>query len=54
MTATKAFAAQHAGAALGPFNLERRDPRPHDVVIDISHCGVCHTDLHFVHNDFGM
>jgi uncharacterized zinc-type alcohol dehydrogenase-like protein len=24
------------------------------VLIDISHCGVCHTDIHFVRNDFGM
>lgn len=54
MIATKAFAAQHAGAALGPFSFERREPGLHDVVIDISHCGVCHTDIHFVRNDWGM
>ena len=54
MIASKGFAAQHAGAALGPFTFERREPRSHDVVIDISHCGVCHTDIHFVKNDFGM
>src|SRR5262245_42226652 len=54
MLAAKAFATQSAGAPLGPFNLERRDPGPHDVVIDISHCGVCHTDIHFVNDDFGM
>jgi uncharacterized zinc-type alcohol dehydrogenase-like protein len=54
MTQTKAFAAQHAGAALAPFSFQRRHPRPHDVAIDISHCGVCHTDVHFVRNDFGM
>ena len=54
MIATKGFAAQQAGAALAPFAFERRDPGAQDVVIDISHCGVCHTDLHFVRNDFGM
>lgn len=54
MIATKAFAAQQAGAALTPFSFARRDPRPHDVDIEISHCGVCHTDVHFVRNDFGM
>ena len=54
MLATKAFAAPHAGASLGPFGFERRDPGPHDIVLDISHCGVCHTDIHFVNDDFGM
>jgi uncharacterized zinc-type alcohol dehydrogenase-like protein len=54
MIATKAFAAQHAGSELTPFNFERREPGRHDVVIEISHCGVCHTDIHFVGNDFGM
>lgn len=54
MIETKGFAAEQAGAALAPFAFSRRDPRPQDVVIDISHCGVCHTDIHFVRNDFGM
>jgi uncharacterized zinc-type alcohol dehydrogenase-like protein len=54
MLATKAFAAQGAGIPLGPFSFERREPGPHDVAIDISHCGVCHTDIHFVRNDWGM
>lgn len=54
MIPTKAFAARSAGAPLGPFTFERRDPGPLDVVIDISHCGVCHTDIHFVNNDLGM
>jgi uncharacterized zinc-type alcohol dehydrogenase-like protein len=50
MIATKAFAAQHAKDALAPFSFARREPRPHGVVIEISHCGVCHTDWHFVNN----
>ena len=54
MIPTKAFAAQHAGSPLAPFSFERRAPRRHDVVIEVSHCGVCHTDIHFVRNDFGM
>ena len=54
MRATKAFAAQRAHDALTPFSFDRREPGPHDVVIEISHCGVCHTDWHFVNNDFGM
>jgi alcohol dehydrogenase (NADP+) len=54
MPTAKAFAAPSAGAPLGPFSLERRDPGSHDVVLGISHCGVCHTDIHFVNDDFGM
>ena len=54
MIATKAYAAQDATTPLAPYNFERRDPGPHDVEIDITHCGVCHTDIHFTKNDWGM
>jgi len=47
------YAAQSAKAALTPHHFERRDPRPNDVVIDILYCGVCHSDLHHVRNDWG-
>lgn len=48
------YAAQAADVPLAPFRFERREPRPNDVVIDISYCGVCHTDLHMARNDWGM
>jgi alcohol dehydrogenase (NADP+) len=51
---TRAFAAQSATSPLGPFTITRRDPLPRDVEIDILYCGVCHTDLHFVRNDWGF
>lgn len=54
MPSTKAYAAQKASAPLAPFTIERRDPRPHDVQIQILYCGMCHSDLHFVRNDWGM
>ncbi|MEP7142682.1 MAG: NAD(P)-dependent alcohol dehydrogenase [Ferruginibacter sp.] len=54
MIPTKAYAAPEASAKLVPYNFERRDPGPHDVEIDILYCGVCHTDIHFINNDFGM
>jgi alcohol dehydrogenase (NADP+) len=54
MITTKAYAAQSATTPLAPFNIERRDPGPHDVEIDILFCGVCHTDIHFLKNDFGF
>jgi uncharacterized zinc-type alcohol dehydrogenase-like protein len=53
MIPVKAFAAQNAQSPLGPFNFERREPRPHDVQVDILYCGVCHSDLHQVRNEWG-
>lgn len=54
MPSTKAFAANDAISPLVPFTISRRDPKPHDVQIDIKYCGVCHSDLHFARNDWGM
>ena len=53
MTKTKAYAALTAGAPLGPYELERRAPGPHDVQIAISHCGVCHSDIHQARAEWG-
>jgi uncharacterized zinc-type alcohol dehydrogenase-like protein len=38
---------------LVPYRFERREPRTDDVVIEILYCGVCHSDLHNVRNDWG-
>ncbi len=46
------YAARSAKDALAPFRFDRRDPRPDDVVIEILYCGVCHSDLHTVRNDW--
>ncbi|MCK8515059.1 NAD(P)-dependent alcohol dehydrogenase [Methylonatrum kenyense] len=51
---TKAYAATSPGSGVGPLDIERRALRPDDVAIDIDYCGVCHTDIHFVQNDWGM
>jgi uncharacterized zinc-type alcohol dehydrogenase-like protein len=48
------YAAPSAKANLAPFRFERRDPRNDDVVIDILYCGICHTDIHYVQNDWGL
>jgi alcohol dehydrogenase (NADP+) len=53
MLPTKSYAAQDAKTPLGPFSFERRDPRQNDVLIEISHCGVCHSDIHQVRNEWG-
>ncbi len=52
MYRTNAYAAQSADQPLGPFQITRREVGPHDVRIDILYCGVCHTDLHHVRNDW--
>jgi uncharacterized zinc-type alcohol dehydrogenase-like protein len=50
---TKAFAAAAAGAPLAPFEIKRRPVGAHDVLIDIAYCGVCHSDLHQVRDEWG-
>ncbi|WP_166264581.1 NAD(P)-dependent alcohol dehydrogenase [Marinobacter caseinilyticus] len=54
MTTTKAYAAQSETSGLAPFSFDRRAPRPDDVAIEIDYCGVCHTDIHFAQNDWGV
>src|SRR5206468_10318194 len=50
----KGYAARAAAGNLSPFNFERRTPGTHDILADILYCGVCHSDLHFIRNDWGM
>lgn len=54
MVKSHGFAALEAKATLGPFHFERREPGPKDVVMDVTHCGICHSDLFFVDNDWGF
>ena len=49
-----AYGAESETSGVHPMTVERRDPRPDDVLIEIDYCGVCHSDLHFVNNDWGM
>ena len=46
MSTCKGYAAAKPKAPLGPYSFERREPRDHDVVIDIKYCGICHSDIH--------
>ena len=50
---TPAYAAFDPKSPLGPHTITRRAPRDHEVMIDIRYCGVCHSDIHFVQNDWG-
>jgi uncharacterized zinc-type alcohol dehydrogenase-like protein len=52
MIKTKGYAAQTPETDLAPWNFERREVGPHDVQLQILYCGVCHSDLHQVKNDW--
>ncbi|MEX0421240.1 NAD(P)-dependent alcohol dehydrogenase [Spiribacter pallidus] len=54
MPQANAYAAQSEQSVLAPHTIERRALRPDDVAIAIDYCGVCHTDIHFAQNDWGM
>ena len=53
MPTVKAYAAPSARAPLAPFDVRRREPGDHDVVIDVAFCGVCHSDIHQVRDEWG-
>jgi len=49
---TAAYAVASATSPVAPFSIERREPGPHDVLIDILYCGVCHSDIHQARNEW--
>lgn len=53
MTQANAFAAYDAKSPLKPWSFERRAPGAGDVAIAIDYCGVCHSDLHQVRDEWG-
>jgi uncharacterized zinc-type alcohol dehydrogenase-like protein len=53
MKVTKAYAALNAKEPLAPFKFRRRDVRPNDVQVEIMYCGVCHSDIHQVRDEWG-
>lgn len=53
MIKVKGYAATSSTAPLAPYSFERREPKEHDVVIDIQFCGICHSDIHNARNEWG-
>ena len=53
MLSTQGYAAITAKATLQPFEFARRDVGPHDVLIAITHCGICHSDIHQARDEWG-
>ena len=53
-TTARAYGVTSSDSPVGPLTIERRALRPEDVAIRITHSGICHSDLHMAHNDWGM
>lgn len=53
-TTVKAFGTKAADQPLETININRRELQAHDVEMEILYCGICHSDLHQIKNDFGM
>jgi uncharacterized zinc-type alcohol dehydrogenase-like protein len=52
MISSKGYAAKQAKSPIEPFSFERRDPLPSDIVVAIEFCGICHSDVHQVNEDW--
>ena len=52
MPEAKGWAAFDPKSPMRPFSFERREPGARDVLIDILYCGICHSDLHQVRNEW--
>ncbi len=50
----KAYQCPKQGATLSPFEYEPSPLGPHDISIKISHCGICHSDIHLIDNDWEL
>lgn len=53
MLPTRGYAAKSPTSILEPFTFDRRDPGPHDVLVEILYCGICHSDIHQARDEWG-
>src|SRR5512142_2516073 len=53
MLPTRGYAAKSPTSILEPFTFQRRDPGPHDVLVEILYCGICHSDVHQARDEWG-
>jgi len=53
-TQSQAYGVANSQSPIEPMTIERRALRPEDVAIKITHCGICHSDLHMARNDWSM
>ncbi len=50
---TRAYAAMSAKTDLVPYQFDRREVGPNDVALEIAYAGICHSDIHQVHEEWG-
>ena len=48
------YAALEKGAALQPFSYEAAPLKSSQVLVKVTHCGICHSDVHLIDNDWGI
>ena len=53
MISSIGYAQSHSFTSLKPHEFEREDPKQNEVLIDVLFCGVCHSDIHQVKNEWG-
>ncbi len=52
MTKAIGYAAQHSFSSLKPMSFDRDDPKRNEVEIEVLYCGICHSDIHQVKNEW--
>lgn len=53
MIKAKAYGAPSAKSLLQPLEIDRREPKPDDILIEIAYCGICHSDIHTARGEWG-
>ncbi len=53
MLPTRGYGTKGPSAPLEPFTFDRREPGPHDLLIEILYCGICHSDIHQARDEWG-
>lgn len=54
MSEIACYAAKAAKSTLEPFSYQPAKLGAHDITVEISHCGICHSDIHLINNDWGV
>ena len=54
LNVVQSYAAKHAGSELEPWSYEPTPLGSTEVDVSVTHCGICHTDLHLIDNDLGV
>ena len=54
MSTIKSYAAKEAGADLSLWEYDAGDLKPEEVEVQVEYCGICHSDLSMIDNEWGM